>query len=367
MVSKEGCIMISIVKITILSLLVCGAYQPLSASSNRNNLDDVAREDKAIRPPSLSLESGDISRSIPTGSVISFAGDKAPDGWLLCDGKKYSNQTYPQLYSVISTKYVPQNHWIHESNESTQPVQLFLVPDMRGRTSVGVDDKANRVTTNNTLGASSGEEKHLLTLAEMPSHDHEIQCRPQTQLGGLYPHDIIVPGITQNITVSRTTNHSGNNQSHNNMQPYLMLNYIIKTGQEEADDQRNRTAQRDVELDSQRSRIVELEQKLNNLEIDSAKAWVVFNGTNATILNSYGVSSVIKTSLARYTINFSKPFSSVNYCFSLNAGTAASVAAHAMALEKDLPTKTSFTLTTYNFQGGNYEAAFISACFYGKQ
>ena len=365
------------IKLTVLSLVVCTVYQPTLASSSRNNSNDVVHEDESIRVrrPSLSLESSDILNSIPTGSVISFAGTTAPQGWLLCDGQQYSNQKYPQLYRVIGERYIPQESWIHQANKHAQLEKFFCVPDMRGRTTVGTDNGASRVTANNTLGASGGAENHQLTIDEMPSHSHGIQNMPGTHLGGNYPKDIVVPEVIPNTTILHKTNNSGGNQPHSIMQPYLVLNYIIKTSQEESDNQLNRTAQRDVELDNQRSEIAQLkkkletmdqlEQKLSALEMGSAKAWVVFNGIDATVLDSYNIASVARNGIGKYTVNFIKSFNSSNYCFSVNAsGGACGVSSTPSNLGS---TKTNFKLFSLDGNGNYHDAFFISARFYGNQ
>ena len=248
---------------------------------------------------------------------------------------------------------------------------------MRGRTTVGTDNGAHRVTANNTLGANGGEEKHLLTISEMPSHSHSIQYQKRTRtLGGNSFYDAELVG---NSDSTANTQLSGNDQSHNNMQPYLVLNYIIKTGQEEADNQLNKTAQRDrdTELDNQRNEIAQLkkkletmdqlEQKLSALEMASAKAWVVFNGTNATILDSYNIASVARNDTGKYTINFLKPFNSENYCHSLHSGSGASLWIHTIGPFYEKPTRTTFKFFTCAFNGVLYDAPFVSACFYGKQ
>lgn len=363
--------MFSIIRITILSLLSSGLCQPVLASNNRNNSVEVEKEDKGIRRPSLSLDSSNVYGSVPTGSIISFAGDKALDGWLLCDGQQCSSQKYPELYSVIGMKYVLQDSWIHQANKHAQSEQFFCVPDLRGRTAIGVDSNANRVTANNILGASSGEEKHQLTVDELANHTHNVQFMKPG--GSFNVHTdgaklVTMPKTENDQGVEKTSlNSTGQNKPHNNMQPYLVLNYIIKTGQEKTNNQQNKIAQRDVELDSQHNEIAQLKQKLNNLEIGSAKAWVVFNGTNATISDSYGVSSIIKNSTGVYTINFSKPFNSTNYCSVLQSGTGTNQASHTMAPRNGLSTKTSFTLMTANWNGTYADLPYISACFYGRQ
>lgn len=97
--------------------------------------------------------------AIPVGSIMAYAGDKTPTGWLLCDGTTYASGKYPSLFSVLGFLYGGSG-----SN--------FNVPDLRGRITVGIDDGAGRVTSQNTLGSASGEELHTLTTAEFPNHNH---------------------------------------------------------------------------------------------------------------------------------------------------------------------------------------------------
>lgn len=171
------------------------------------------------------------TRVIPTGVVTAYAGEVAPHGWLLCDGGRYSNQRYPELYEVIKTKYVPHNSWVIEANRHSELEKFFCVPDFRGRVIVGVDSGAGRITSNNTLGASGGEENVTLITNNLPEHDHIVKCSPQTQLGGNYSGDILVPHGSPRATQNRHTASAGGGQPHNNMQPYLVLNYIINTGE----------------------------------------------------------------------------------------------------------------------------------------
>lgn len=159
-----------------------------------------------------------VVRSIPTGSILPFAGVNSPDGWLMCSGQIVSCNEFSNLYDIIGRTYTPINH--------NPPIgeNLFCVPDMRGRVPVGVDDGSNRVTLNNTLGANDGKEKHQLTINEIPPHSHSLRL-------DCY-HDRHVSAGSHcggiNHTKDFTTSLEGGGQSHNNMQPYLVLNYIIK-------------------------------------------------------------------------------------------------------------------------------------------
>jgi len=67
---------------------------------------------------------------VPTGSVMQFAGEIAPSGWLLCDGKRYLDIEYPKLYEVIGTKYIPDGSDALVFNRMSPDKQYFHVPNL---------------------------------------------------------------------------------------------------------------------------------------------------------------------------------------------------------------------------------------------
>ena len=146
-----------------------------------------------------------------------FAGGILPAGYLWCDGTSYpANGNYAKLYETIGTKY----------NETNDEAGTFRVPDMRGRVGIGKD-----AGTFDTLGKTGGEEKHRLTVDELPSHDHVKAPGGYTTPTNVvqldpgywnYPSGAIpTPGALRTGT-------TGGGQTHNNLQPYLVCNYIIK-------------------------------------------------------------------------------------------------------------------------------------------
>jgi microcystin-dependent protein len=165
--------------------------------------------------------------TFPSGSVIAFAGSAAPAGWILCDGQAINRTTYAALFAVISTTF-------GAGNGST----TFNIPDMRGRVAAGKDNMggvaANRLTgtsggvTGTTLGAVGGAEAHTMTIAEMPAHQHTIYYDQETPDGGSGDNAAWDLSPTTGSRNSLTSS-VGSSTAHNNVQPTMVMNYIIKT------------------------------------------------------------------------------------------------------------------------------------------
>jgi microcystin-dependent protein len=177
-----------------------------------------------IKADSTAAFSGQIIPELganPTGAVIPYAGTTSPNGYLLCDGSAVSRTTYSTLFNTIGITY-------GSGDGST----TFNVPDIRGRAVIMVDGAANRITSASTggvnadtLGGVGGAETHTLTIAQMPSHDH-AQDGSTTLTGGAAGTfgDGVGAGTTGGTTAT-----TGGGAAHNNTQPWIALNYIIKT------------------------------------------------------------------------------------------------------------------------------------------
>ena len=177
--------------------------------------------------------SADVSSAVPPGTVLATARSSAPTGYLLCDGAAVSRSTYSDLFSAISTTYGTGD------GSST-----FNLPDLRGRVAVGKDDMGGSAAGNITntgnldgdvLGDTGGLETHALLEAQLPSHTHgsgSLSGSGGITLGANTGGVNTGAGSAVNaatITISGSTGSTGSNSPHNNIQPSIILNYMIKT------------------------------------------------------------------------------------------------------------------------------------------
>lgn len=151
-----------------------------------------------------------VAAAVPAGVVQAYGGTVAPSGWLMCDGSAVSRTTYAGLFGAISTIY-------GAGDGST----TFNVPDLRGRAVVGAG--AGTGLTSRTLGTTFGAETHTLSTGEMPAHSHTVSAGT-TAGAGANPTDSLNTGGNAYATSSQ-----GGGAAHNNVQPSLALNYIVKT------------------------------------------------------------------------------------------------------------------------------------------
>ncbi|MCJ1709221.1 phage tail protein [Microbacterium sp. VKM Ac-2923] len=156
----------------------------------------------------------------PIGSVMPFAGTTPPSGWLVCDGRTVLQKDYPALYATIGEP------WKKGATEGT-----FAIPNMRGRVVIGVDPG----DPDFPLSAMGGEKAHRLTKNEMPSHSHYIDGPNGGQLSGTNGGGSggntagYAPwfGGGFGAQAARVVAEGGDGW-HNNLQPFLALNYIIR-------------------------------------------------------------------------------------------------------------------------------------------
>lgn len=192
------------------------------------------------------------------GEIKIWSGTKIPQGWVLCDGRELSIKQNDALFALLRTTY--------GGNGTTN----FRVPDLRGRAPIHAGQGPG--LSNYILGEKDGSEKVKLITSELPAHSHEVDSSKQSDLSLNIKADAQLQAFQENATSNtptgnRLANTSGNGtgkdtdytpsgsnnvkmssdaitvspsgtlsgsvkstgggSSHNNMQPYLALNYII--------------------------------------------------------------------------------------------------------------------------------------------
>nr|DAG39803.1 MAG TPA: Baseplate wedge protein [Caudoviricetes sp.] len=162
---------------------------------------------------------GTTGDTLPVGSVISYIKAIAPENWLVCDGSAVSRTDYSELFNVIGTTF-------GTGDGST----TFNLPDIKGKTIVGLDSSD---TDFNEIGKTLGEKTHTLTVAEMPSHNHSMGSFNQYNdgTGGSFAESEKVGRTTSGADGSKSINpifNTGGSKAHNNIQPSVILCYIIK-------------------------------------------------------------------------------------------------------------------------------------------
>ena len=157
----------------------------------------------------------------PVGAMLPFAGMTAPAGWLLCNGDAVSRVSYAELFSVIGTLY--------GKGDGTA---TFNLPNLNGRTAVGYDRTQPEFET---MGKTGGEKEHRLSEKELPKHGHSTTDRFPAD--GNYEGWEKLPSMkygvgrgdsTSQYESRNSTGPVGGGLAHNNLQPYLVLSYIIK-------------------------------------------------------------------------------------------------------------------------------------------
>jgi microcystin-dependent protein len=131
----------------------------------------------------------------------------------MCDGKEYDRRTYPELAKVFGNGF------------------RFRVPDLRGRFVLGASSA-------HPAGEQGGEEKHTMTTAEMPRHQHQIGGESGYWGGGagIYQTDFSggnrwmgIANFGDGYLDRAVAKAEGQSQPFNIMPPYVAMNFIIKT------------------------------------------------------------------------------------------------------------------------------------------
>ncbi len=148
------------------------------------------------------------------GEIRLVAFSFAPQGWALCNGQLLPIMQNQALYALLGTAYGGDGQ------------RTFALPDLRGRAPVHIGNGI-------TWGEVNGEEAHTLTVAEMPAHAHTAvggdaadATSPVNNYWATTPDNAYgnSPNGQMHPSAIQST---GGGQAHENMQPYLVLNFII--------------------------------------------------------------------------------------------------------------------------------------------
>jgi len=162
------------------------------------------------------------------GEIKIWTTASSPSGWLICDGSAVSRETYADLFMVIGETFGDGD------GETT-----FNLPDLRGRVPIGVGTGDADDATEHILGEKDGTEEHQLTVAEMPEHKHymDITAGYSTLNDPANSSVAYLAGDPSGTEISVGSaalgardyiTSTGGNESHNNIQPILAVNFIIK-------------------------------------------------------------------------------------------------------------------------------------------
>lgn len=169
---------------------------------------------------------------ILTGFIFEYVGASAPSGYLICDGSTKSQVSFPTLYAILGSTYGPDAGG------------NFTLPDFRGTTALGIG--TGTALTPRSIGDSGGAVDVVLDEDTLAVHSHTFTESAHTHSdvvtgfltsgpGGVYLHNFATGANTtptDSTDVSMTgaaLDPTGDSDPHNNLQPGLVLNYIIKT------------------------------------------------------------------------------------------------------------------------------------------
>lgn len=149
-----------------------------------------------------------------------FGFDFPPKGWAFCDGQFMPINQNQALFALLGTNYGGDGR------------VNFQLPDLRGRTPI------HRGTSYATVGIRGGEEAHTLTVGELPTHTHFLSAQNVTATtpapgGALLASSSSAVGsvygsATQLVAMGPLmVGGTGGSQPHENMQPFLSLNFCI--------------------------------------------------------------------------------------------------------------------------------------------
>ncbi|MCW3085054.1 MAG: phage tail protein [Bacteroidetes bacterium] len=162
--------------------------------------------------------------------VTCFGADFTPKYWQQCNGQILAISTNTALFSLLGTTY------------GGNGVNTFALPDMRGRTQISAGQGAGLPSY--MLGETTGSESTVLTINNLPPHNHNgaisitlqadntapDSADPSNEVPSKFPGMYATTGnnaTMQQPAYSAVIGMAGGNQPFSTLQPYLTINYII--------------------------------------------------------------------------------------------------------------------------------------------
>lgn len=147
------------------------------------------------------------------GEIRVFGAGVVPDGWMACEGQVMSISYNQALYSILGSQF------------GGDGISIFNLPDLRGRVPIGVSNT-------HPQGQAGGEEAHALVQAELPAHTHKVNAASvvadESDISNDYWASTMSYDATKDATMSSNAiSTAGAGAPHNNMQPYMALNFCI--------------------------------------------------------------------------------------------------------------------------------------------
>lgn len=184
-----------------------------------------------VADPTNALEAATkqyVDKAVPTGAVFYFPRTTAPTGYLIANGAVISRAAYPTLWieAQASGNLLNEAQWANNNfgaYSTGDGSTTFRIPNLQDRMPLA------KGATHNTLGNVGGEDVHVLTVKEIPSHKHVSGVPYGPNVYGAASISS-APRYTGNadIDISPLTSEVGSGESHNNMPPYVTLLACIK-------------------------------------------------------------------------------------------------------------------------------------------
>lgn len=160
------------------------------------------------------------------GEIRMFAGNFAPNGWMTCEGQTLAISENDVLFNLIGTTY-------GGDGQST-----FNLPNLASR--FPIHQGTGPGGTTYQMGEMAGTEQETLTVQQIPVHTHAVRCSSGGQNNSSNPQDSVwnVSDLSQYDTNTNsppaltpmnagTISPAGGSQPHENVQPFLCINFII--------------------------------------------------------------------------------------------------------------------------------------------